>query len=262
MKIFDDKDYIRAIPSAERLSKGGVAIVECFQSIPCNPCYTSCKRKAMKELIDINDLPQVDFNKCNGCGICVSNCPGLAIFVVDQSYSETHALVKLPYEFTPLPEVNSIVYATDRQGNIVCQSKVIKVVNTISQDRTPVIWLEVPKELSMTVRFFKLDNKIEVSDNISNYIDENDTVICRCEGITLGEIRKYISEGYTTLDEIKRISRAGMGACQGRTCRQLILNELAKATNTPISQQKVSTFRPPVKPIKLGILSKGADDDE
>lgn len=262
MKVFSDKELSRAIPDQQRLNKGGVAIVECFQSIPCNPCYTSCNRKAMKELVDINDLPEVDFDKCNGCGVCVSNCPGLAIFVVDQSYSPTHAIVKLPYEFTPLPQVNSIVKGADRQGNVVCQAKVLKVVNTSAQDRTPVIWLEVPKELSMTVRFFYIDQPQVENKLKATATDDNDTIICRCEGITLGEIRKYISEGYTTIDEIKRISRAGMGACQGRTCRQLILNEISKATNTPIGQLKVSTFRPPVKPIKLSTLSKDVDDDE
>ncbi|MCL2675771.1 MAG: (2Fe-2S)-binding protein [Firmicutes bacterium] len=78
--------------------------------------------------------------------------------------------------------------------------------------------------------------------------------ICRCEGITLDKIREYVAHGYTTLNEIKIISRAGMGACQGRTCRQLILNELAKTTGQPIDKMPVSTFRPPVQPIKMGLL--------
>ncbi|HON43695.1 MAG TPA: (2Fe-2S)-binding protein, partial [Bacillota bacterium] len=51
---------------------------------------------------------------------------------------------------------------------------------------------------------------------------DDNIVICRCEDITLSEIRDLIAQGYHTIDEIKRVSRAGMGPCQGRTCRQLI----------------------------------------
>jgi len=92
-------------------------------------------------------------------------------------------------------------------------------------------------------------------------MDEN-TVICRCSDITLNEIRNLIKDGYTTLDEIKRISRAGMGPCQGRTCSQLILREIAAFTNNDISQLKVCTSRPPVKGIKLGQIALGGREDD
>ncbi|MDD3831120.1 MAG: (2Fe-2S)-binding protein [Clostridia bacterium] len=238
-------------PSAERRSKGPVAVVECFQSIPCNPCYTSCPRKAMKELIDINDMPQVNTDICNGCGVCISHCPGLAIFVIDETYGDNQCLIKMPYEFTPLPSEGDYVTATDRGGKPVCRGKVVKVVNTPMQDRTPIIHLVVPKEFSMIVR----------SLNINDIYDDN-TYICRCEELTLGELREYIRKGYTTLDEIKRITRAGMGPCQGRTCRQLIMNEIAKLTGVKPQDQLMSTFRPPVKPVKLGFYAQEDTDNE
>ncbi|HHY04456.1 MAG TPA: (2Fe-2S)-binding protein, partial [Thermoanaerobacterales bacterium] len=53
------------------------------------------------------------------------------------------------------------------------------------------------------------------------------TIICRCEDISLEEIQEVIGKGYTDMDEIKRITRCGMGQCQGRTCRSLLLAELA-----------------------------------
>jgi len=235
-------------PSSERRAQGPVAVIECFQKIPCNPCYTSCRRGAIKELIDINDLPEINEEECNGCGICVSNCPGLAIFVVDESYSATEALVKLPYEFRPLPEEGQCVTALDREGKPVCRAKVIKVLNTKAMDRTPVVSLAVPKENSMDVRFFDQKN-------------EEKTYLCRCEEITLEEVRALIAKGFVTLDEIKRLSRAGMGPCQGRTCRQLIMNEIAAATGVKPADQLLTTFRPPVKPINLGMLLGGEGDE-
>ena len=51
---------------------------------------------------------------------------------------------------------------------------------------------------------------------------EDHVIICRCEEITYGEIKQAIRDGATTLDGIKRVTRAGKGLCQGRTCRTLI----------------------------------------
>ena len=110
--------------------------------------------------------------------------------------------MKMPYEFLPLPEEGTYVTGLDREGKPVCRAKVVKVQNTKAQDRTPVVSLAVPKELSMVVRCLSLDD----------YYSDN-TIICRCEEVTLGEIREYIRKGYQTIEEIKRISRCGMGPC-------------------------------------------------
>lgn len=146
------EDLQKVAPSAERLAKGPVAVIECFQRIPCNPCYTACKRGAIKEFRDINDLPEIDHDLCNGCGLCVSKCPGLAIFIIDETYSGKEALVKLPYEFVPLPKEGDTVKAMDREGRVVGEARVVKIQNGKYEDRTPVISVAVPKELSMVVR--------------------------------------------------------------------------------------------------------------
>lgn len=245
-----NENVLEVTPSKERLAKGPIAVFECFQKIPCNPCQKACPSGAIKELIDINDRPQVDNDKCTGCGICVSKCPGLAIFIVDETYSDTEALVKLPYEFLPIPEEGSFVTALDREGHPVCRAQVQKVLNTKFQDRTAVISLIVPKEFSMEVRAF----------NGEDFYSDN-TMVCRCEEITLGEIREYIREGYTHIDEIKRISRCGMGPCQGKTCRQLLMQELSRATGVKMEDVDMPTFRPPTKPINLGKLAGGACDE-
>jgi bacterioferritin-associated ferredoxin len=91
--------------------------------------------------------------------------------------------------------------------------------------------------------------------------DEN-TIICRCEDLTLGELRQLIREGYTTLDEIKRIARAGMGQCQGRTCRALIEREIAAMTGMPIKEQPPAKFRQPSRPVKLSAIAGGEKSDQ
>jgi len=153
-----DDDLEKVISDKERLAKGPVVIIECFQKIPCDPCAISCKLGAIKPFKDINDLPIVDFDKCTGCGICISSCPGLAIFVIDENYSDKKSLIKIPYEMLPLPEKGEDVYALDRAGSVLGKVKVIKVLKI--KNKTNVISLEVPKSMAMKVRSIKVEDKI------------------------------------------------------------------------------------------------------
>ena len=84
---------------------------------------------------------------------------------------------------------------------------------------------------------------------------DKDCIVCRCEDITRERILQCIQDGYYTIDEIKRVTRAGMGPCQGRTCRLLIAQELSKALGIPMEEVLMSTFRPPTKPITMGVLA-------
>ena len=237
------EDLARVIPSTERLLKGPVAIVECFQEIPCDPCHSACKRGAISEMADINECPIVDHERCNGCGQCVPSCPGLAIFIVDISRTDGLATVRIPYEFVPLPVVGMKVTALDREGKSICSATVVQVWSTVAVDKTSVVTLEVPSEYAMAARFFRMDQEQAELE-----------YLCRCEDITAAEVRALIRNGCTTVDEIKRLSRAGMGSCQGKTCRQLIMKEIEAFTGVKPSDQKLPAFRPPVKPIPLGIL--------
>ena len=89
----------------------------------------------------------------------------------------------------------------------------------------------------------------------------SNTIICRCEDVTREQILACIADGYKTLDEIKRVTRAGMGPCQGRTCRHLIATELSRAYGIPMEDVLMTTFRPPVKPISLGALADAYGDE-
>lgn len=89
-----------------------------------------------------------------------------------------------------------------------------------------------------------------------------ETIICRCEDISREKILACIADGYETLDEIKRYTRAGMGPCQGRTCRHLIATELSRAYNIPMEEVLMTTFRPPVIPISLGALADAYLEDK
>ncbi len=144
-------------PSDERVAQGAVAVIECFQRIPCNPCAVACHRGAIQVFLDINDQPAIDVERCNGCALCVANCPGLAIFVVDETYGTDTALVKIPYEFLPLPEKGTTVIALNRAGEQIGEALVIASQNPASFDRTAVIHLQVPKTIARDVRNIRVE---------------------------------------------------------------------------------------------------------
>lgn len=87
------------------------------------------------------------------------------------------------------------------------------------------------------------------------------TIICRCSDITLEEIRELIKQGYQTIDEIKRISRLGMGPCGGKTCIPLIMGEIARSRGISPAEVEMPTSRPPAKNIKLELLAKAGEFD-
>ncbi|MCD6330985.1 MAG: 4Fe-4S binding protein [Thermoplasmata archaeon] len=137
------------LPTEEQLKKS-VAIIECIQEIPCNPCVDACPFNAIS-MENINALPFVDYEKCVGCGKCIEICPGLAIFVVKVDGNK--ALVMLPYEFLPLPEEGEKVKALNREGKEICDA----VVRKVRKGRTPVITIELPSQYAMDARNIKVE---------------------------------------------------------------------------------------------------------
>lgn len=77
------------------------------------------------------------------------------------------------------------------------------------------------------------------------------TIICRCEDVSEQEILEAIGEGLHSPEEIKRIKRCGMGHCQGRTCRDLIVKLIARELGSDPRPSDLTTFRPPVIPVPL-----------
>ena len=254
-------------PDEERFAKGPVAVVECVQQIPCNPCESACPFHAIQIGQPITNTPQVDRGKCIGCGMCVAACPGLAIILVDKTYSETEATVSFPFEYDPLPEKGQEVDALSRAGEYVCKGHVVKVMNPKKNDHTPVVTLAIPKEYADTVRTMRRLRLPKPGEGFHPVEPEgpldDDVIVCRCEEITAGEIRKAIREYHaTTVTEVKRRVRAGMGLCQGRTCGKLVSRIIAEETGKQMSEIKGSTDRPPVRPVTFGELAEDGEDQE
>jgi bacterioferritin-associated ferredoxin len=85
--------------------------------------------------------------------------------------------------------------------------------------------------------------------------DDDDIIICRCEEITKGEIKAAIRNGMQTVNGIKRITRAGMGLCQGQTCQRLVIQIIAEELRQSVADIEPTTARGPVRPLKLAVFA-------
>ena len=87
-------------------------------------------------------------------------------------------------------------------------------------------------------------------------------IICRCEDVTEEDVIQAIEQGARSLEDVKKITRAGMGYCQGKTCRRQIARLLSEKTGCPIEQFLPGSFRMPAGPIRLELLAGTEEMEE
>jgi NAD(P)H-nitrite reductase large subunit len=87
---------------------------------------------------------------------------------------------------------------------------------------------------------------------------EEEICVCRCEEVSRDEILAAIQDGATTVTGIKKRTHAGMGLCQGRTCRRIITQMLSDSQ--PIAEILPPTTRAPVRTAKISEFINEEDD--
>jgi thioredoxin reductase/bacterioferritin-associated ferredoxin len=124
----------------------------------------------------------------------------------------------------------------------------------ISEDKAAQTARAVRKKLAAMGKFRRaIDHMYRIyPDLYANVTD--DTIICRCEGITAGEIRKAVRQGTMNLNDIKKRTRSGMGYCQGTHCLPTIAAMLAREFGARPEDIPMMTTRPPARPIPLSLL--------
>jgi NADPH-dependent 2,4-dienoyl-CoA reductase/sulfur reductase-like enzyme/Fe-S-cluster-containing hydrogenase component 2/bacterioferritin-associated ferredoxin len=248
-------------------SRTGVSpMIHCIQEIPCDPCANLCPNGLI--VIDTNDIrvtPSFIGNtySCLVCERCVAGCPGLAITLVDYRSNAKAPFVSIPYEFNKdIIQSKDIVTVLDREGNSLGKYEVMGVHSIPSSDHTLIVQVQAPEEIAHKIAGMRLQ-EIEVTQPLEQYISHisDDTIVCRCERVTAGEIRQLIQDGYRDMNEIKTVSRAGMGACGAKTCSDLI-HRIFREEGIALTDVVDQTKRPVFIEVPLGIFAGITPDKE
>ncbi len=86
---------------------------------------------------------------------------------------------------------------------------------------------------------------------------KDDLIICRCSEVTEQEIIDAIKDGATTVDGVKRRTRACMGLCQGKTCGRLVQRIVSQQTGQKPEDVYLQKSRMPARPVKMGDFDGG-----
>ena len=205
---------------------GVFPIFHCYQEVPCNPCTSVCPVGIVHTQDDkITGLPYIDnMDACTGCASCVAICPGLSVTMVDFREDSAHPLVTLPYEvWREKVEVGQKVPLTDIDGAVLGYYPVEKVRSRKKYPGTLLVQLKVDRAVAKAaVGIWVQEEQIEPSTIYEKEPPPDEAIVCRCERVTAGEIRATIRSGIRDLNQIKALTRAGMGACGSKTCRPMI----------------------------------------
>ena len=216
---------------------------------------------------DIRLLPSFVAEKggkgCTGCEKCVAICPGLAITLVDYRKDAEFPTVAVPFEFLKdTLAAGDHVVVEDTDGNALGRVEVGAVKAIKANDRTVIVKVRAPRAFAKKIAGIRLQPP-EAADPLGRYVERtsDDTIICRCERVTAGEIRKLIREGVRDINEIKAVTRASMGSCGAKTCTPLI-HRLFREEGVPESEIVDQPKRPLFLEVPFGVFAGLGEEED
>ncbi len=241
------------------LPEGVVPIFHCSQEIPCDPCSSLCPHGLIVvDKKDIRSVPTFIGNNycCEVCEKCVAGCPGLAITLVDYRANPEKPIISIPYEFSSeMITRDDMVTILDTEGNSLGDTEVFDIHSIKTSDRTIIIQVETDKETAPHIAGIRIQSP-RITQPMFQYVNHvaDDTIVCRCEHVSAGEIRALIRQGYKDINEIKTVTRACMGACGAKTCASLI-RRIFREEGIPNDKIIDPSKRPLFIEVPLGLLA-------
>ncbi|MGD9133258.1 MAG: FAD-dependent oxidoreductase [Desulfobacterales bacterium] len=111
------------------------------------------------------------------------------------------------------------------------------------------------KRLDKINRFRKILDDISIPRKGLYELATDDTIICRCEEITLKQLKAALADDTIQLKDFKRMTRLGMGSCEGRMCGPAVIEMMRHQLNVPAEDVGSLKPRPSIKPVALGVLA-------
>ncbi len=248
------------VPEADT---GCFPVFHCSQEIPCNPCTSVCPQHAIRiEGDDIMGLPEFVGDKCDGCEKCVGICPGLALTLVDFRKDPENPIVTIPYEFSKKSIARGdVVTVLDTEGTMLGNVEVQRVRTDKYADRALLVRVKAPRAIAKKIAGIRVqDPEVTQPAAYDARPIADEQIVCRCERVTAGELRALIRSGIRDMNHLKAATRAGMGACGGKTCPNLI-RRLFRDEGVPGAQVADLTQRPLVMEVPLGAFAGVLDGE-
>lgn len=206
------------LPTPERMVMKPFVQADCLYGFACNPCTFACPQGAISKPTT-SSTPTIDYDKCIGCMLCVSGCPGLAIF----GYDVQKSVCFLPVEYEV--DEGAEVYLVDNNGARIGEGvieKVTKKSNKTNVARVKVLPDGAPEAMTDIKGFVRKSDYPQPLDFVQPDGDEKQEAqayVCHCEDISLDEVLAAVGNRTTiSVDELKHITRLGMGPCRGKRC--------------------------------------------
>jgi bacterioferritin-associated ferredoxin len=163
----------------------------------------------------------------------------LAITVVDRRFDSTGktAQVWLPWELDDdTVKVGNEVKLTGFEGEEVGAGTVRHIRSLKWMDKRRMVQVVVPSELATRVAGIRIQDSEQGSPVPAEFDWANDDVkVCLCERVSKNDIARLVRMGIRDLNAIKAATRCGMGACNGKTCENLVRQVFAEEGIPPDS---------------------------
>ncbi len=155
----------------------------------------------------------------------------------------------------PVPAVN---------GGMLCGGDVYACGSLVYQDRTRSIASALVAAESVSIKL-GMKGRSELMPSLNDVMTKRTeikelahgqpggkAVVCPCLDVTIDDMRRLYSEGYETINRMRRFSGLFMGPCQGARCYRNVFEEYHSISGKQID---LPTVRPPLVPVYLGALA-------
>ncbi|MCG8568569.1 MAG: FAD-dependent oxidoreductase [Spirochaetes bacterium] len=239
-------------------------VFHCDQEIPCNPCVSVCPRQSIVINPDnMLELPTFLPEKgCIGCLKCVAICPGLALTVVDYRKDAQNPTVTFPFEFGKEEiRCGDEITVTNKDGKYLGKYQVANLKLAPKSEATYLLSIKLPASIALQAAGVLIQQTFYDENHFFPDNEEKNPIICRCERVSLAEIRFWLDQGVTDLNQLKALVRAGMGGCGGSTCQPMI-KKIMQARGIKPESITENTQRPLALDLDLKHFAGKKEDEE
>lgn len=210
-------------PNRERMNQKGFVVADCLYGFACNPCSFACPHGAITKS-STSTVPKIDYDKCIGCMDCISRCPGLALF----GYNLAKNWIFLPFEYEAEEKVE--LFLVNNNGEKIGTGVIEKIMRKPNKTHVArVKAFDISGETLTKVTGFIVKENYPAPLQNEPFNDKTaaPVYVCHCEDVKIEDVVAAIGHrDMISVDELKHITRIGMGACRGKRCipraRQLL----------------------------------------